>query len=628
MNADLPQNAPASAPLAAERPKRNAPMRDMFARAFRRPLTIVGAVLLLLLIGSAIFAEVLSPYTPSEIAGMPLLPPFSEGYLLGTDNLGRDTLTRVLHGSRMSLAVGVFGAGMGIAIGIVIGSIAGYFGGWIDTLLMRIAELFQIIPALIVALVAAALFGGSMQLVILVIGLTFWPDTARIVRAQILTLKERHFVEAAKVAGFSPGRIIVSDVLPNALPPVIVQAALLVGWAILVEAGLSFLGVGDVNVPTWGQMLSAAQVSLSQSPWLSIIPGVAVVLSVLAFNFLADGLNRALNPRRLSVAVDYRKLSEAREAKAATAASASNTDVLGIDAAGTGAAGDVASSTDESSTDESNADAPGADALLRVRDLVFNFTVNGREVNAVNGVSFHVNRGECVGIVGESGSGKSTIGRVLAQLLPPVEVTRFEGTATLNGDDLLGLSGRRSAQLQRDGIAMVFQDPMSHLNPTMKIGAQIEEAIDEPLSKPEMRVRIDELLERVDLPKQLGVPDRYPHQLSGGQRQRAMIALALAMKPKLLIADEPTTALDASVQAQVVETLLKLHRDEGLSILLISHDFGLIANMAERVYVMRAGRFVESAEVVELFDHPQHDYTKTLLAAVPGFAATQKGESA
>lgn len=613
MTASLPENTPQQAPLAAQPSKRVSPMRDMIVRAYRRPLTIVGTVLLALLLFSAIFADVISPYTPTEIAGAPLLPPFADGYLLGTDNLGRDTLTRVLHGSRMSLAVGVFGAGMGIVIGIIMGALAGYFGGWLDTLLMRIAELFQIIPALIVALVAAALFGGSMQLVILVIGLTFWPDTARIVRAQILTLKERHFVEAAKVAGFSPWRIISSDVLPNALPPVIVQAALLIGWAILVEAGLSFLGVGDVNMPTWGQMLSAAQVSLSQSPWLSIIPGIAVVLSVLGFNFVADGLNSALNPRRLSVGINHRKLYAAREA--ALRAEGESLEAELPSTAHGETETQIAHATDER----------GESPLLIVNDLVFNFSVQGRAVNAVNGVSFHVNRGECVGIVGESGSGKSTIGRVLAQLLPPVEVTRFEGRAALDGEDLLGLSGKRSERVQRDGIAMVFQDPMSHLNPTMKIGEQIEEALTEQLTQSEVRARIDELLERVDLPKSLGVPDRYPHQLSGGQRQRAMIALALAMRPKLLIADEPTTALDASVQAQVVETLLKLHHDEGLSILLISHDFGLIANMAERVYVMKQGEFVESADVIELFDNPQHEYTKSLLAAVPGFDSARHG---
>ncbi len=586
------------------------PSLELLKRAFKNPLTIIGAALLVVLVLTAIFADVLAPYKPTEIAGFPLLPPFSDGFLLGTDNLGRDTLSRVMLGSRMSLAVGVFGAGMGILIGIVIGSIAGYFGGWLDTLLMRVAELFQIIPALIIALVAAALFGGSMQLVILVIGFTFWPDTARIVRAQILTLKERHFIEAAKVAGFKSRRIILSDLLPNALPPVIVQAALLVGWAILVEAGLSFLGVGDVNIPTWGQMLSSAQVSLSQSPWLSIIPGLAVVLSVLGFNFVADGFNSALNPRRLAVEVDYRKLNAERVRKLKSAGEGVTAEVQTVES-------QYAHETDERS---------GIPQLI-VDDLVFNFKVGGREVRAVNGVSFHVNRGECVGIVGESGSGKSTIGRVLAQLLPPVEVSRFEGRASLDGEDLLGLSGLKADRVRRDGISMVFQDPMSHLNPTMKVGAQIEEAFGGTISGAEARERIDELLERVDLPRAMNVADRYPHQLSGGQRQRAMIALALAMKPKLLIADEPTTALDASVQASVVETLLKLHHEEGLSILLISHDFGLIANMAERVYVMRQGKFVESADVIELFDNPKHDYTKSLLAAVPGFKANQGTEA-
>ncbi|MAT04615.1 MAG: ABC transporter permease [Acidimicrobiaceae bacterium] len=266
----------------------------LLARLLRSPRGLFGLVTIVLLVLLAIFAEWLAPANPNELVGAPLQPPFSDGTILGTDDIGRDVFSNLVIASRASLRVGVLAAALAVLIGTVVGSIAGYFGGVVDAFLMRIAEMFQVVPGFAFAIVMAAVFDASINAVAVIIALTAWSQVARIVRAQFLSLRSREFVQAASVAGFSSRHIIASEVLPNALPPVLVQVALDVGTAILMEAGLSFLGVGDPNVPTWGQMLNSAQIFLGQAWWLSVFPGAAILLTVVAFNMLADGLNEAL----------------------------------------------------------------------------------------------------------------------------------------------------------------------------------------------------------------------------------------------------------------------------------------------------------------------------------------------
>ena len=252
--------------------------------------------------------------------------------------------------------------------------------------------------------------------------------------------------------------------------------------------------------------------------------------------------------------------------------------------------------------------------LLSVRNLKVHMRVGDTVVRAVDGIDFSVGEGESIGIVGESGSGKSTLARAILKLLPNVELAAFQGEVYFRGKDLTRISESALRDLRRHrGFSMIFQDPLGYLNPTKRVGAQVAEAIGGKSLVP-IGSRVQQLLAEAGLPSPSQVVRRFPHELSGGMRQRVMIAMALASEPALLVADEPTTALDATVQLQVLETLRRLHRDRKMAMIIISHDLGVIAELCDRVYVMRAGKVIESGDIVEVLENPKHPYTAQLVA--------------
>jgi|GEM_PF-130096 len=257
---------------------------------------IFSLVLILLLTFMAILAPVLAPYDPSAIAGPALAPPFGH-FVFGTDAIGSDVLSNFIYGAQVSLLVGAASGLIALVLGCVFGGLAGYLGGFVDAVLMRIAELFMVIPTLILAVVAVALIGENLLYIIVIIALSLWPQEARIARSQFLTLRERDFVQGARVHGFRWPHIVFKEILPNAIAPVIVQVSLDAGSAILLYAGLCFLGLGDPALPSWGTMLTNAQSYLTADPWLSVFPGVGILVAVLAFNFLGHALNEVMNPR-------------------------------------------------------------------------------------------------------------------------------------------------------------------------------------------------------------------------------------------------------------------------------------------------------------------------------------------
>jgi peptide/nickel transport system permease protein len=257
---------------------------------------VIGLGIIILFSLTAIIAP-LSPYHPLQIGVGPSFHPPSYQYLFGTDNLGRDVLTRVAYGAQIALTVGLIAAFISTLLGILSGAIAGYFGGWIDDLLMRITDFFLVIPRFFLALVVVAVFGASLLNIIIIIGVLPWPSTARLVRAEFLTLRERQFVDALRIQGASNLRIIFREILPNAMPPIIVMATIQVASAIVTEAGLSFLGLGIQNVASWGYMLSDAQSSLREAWWMAFFPGACIFLTAMSLNFIGDSLNEALNPR-------------------------------------------------------------------------------------------------------------------------------------------------------------------------------------------------------------------------------------------------------------------------------------------------------------------------------------------
>lgn len=268
-----------------------------FWRRYRRNhAAMFGLVVVVAFLLLAFFGPLLAPADPFSVGQETLRPP-QGGFLMGTDSLGRDTLSQFIYGSRVSLGVGFLAAGLGMVIGIVMGSISGYYGGRVDSFLMRITEAFQVMPTFILALVVVAILGSGLDRVIIVIGVLSWPSAARVIRSQFLSLKQHEFVEAARSVGMRPRSIIFGEILPNALPPAIVILSLDVAQAILFEAGLSFLGVGDPDVMSWGTMLHEAQRFLAQAWWLAVFPGAAIFLVVLGFNLVGDGISEAQDPR-------------------------------------------------------------------------------------------------------------------------------------------------------------------------------------------------------------------------------------------------------------------------------------------------------------------------------------------
>ena len=245
----------------------------------------------------AALAPVFYPASPWDMAGAPFRPPGARGFLLGSDMLGRDIASGIMHGARVSLLIGAVAALVAVSIGVSIGATAGYYGGRIDDALMRVTEFFQTIPNFILLIVLVALFTPSVASIVVAIGLVSWPPVARIVRGEFLSLRAREFVQAAILVGESDLRIIATQILPNALSPIIVSASLLVATSILLESALSFLGLGDPNLMSWGYMIGAARTVIRRAWWMSVFPGLAIVLTVLALNLIGDGLNDALNPR-------------------------------------------------------------------------------------------------------------------------------------------------------------------------------------------------------------------------------------------------------------------------------------------------------------------------------------------
>ncbi|MFG6583242.1 ABC transporter permease [Sulfitobacter sp. 1A12779] len=259
---------------------------------------VIGLVILTFVIAAAILAPILFPQSPWKMVQRPFLPPFTQdGLLLGTDALGRDVMAGLAHGAYVSLLVGLVSTIVALAIGVPVGAAAGYFAGRIDDALMRFAEFFQTIPSFALAIVLLAIFQPSLTFVIIAISIVSWPPVARLVRGEVLSLRTREFVEAASLSGLGNLQIITRHILPNALPPIIVLASLMVAQAILLESSLSFLGLGDPNIMSWGYMIGAARTVIRTAWWLSFLPGMAILLTVLALNLIGEGLNDALNPR-------------------------------------------------------------------------------------------------------------------------------------------------------------------------------------------------------------------------------------------------------------------------------------------------------------------------------------------
>ncbi|GJD98508.1 Vitamin B12 import ATP-binding protein BtuD [Methylobacterium isbiliense] len=566
-------------------------MRALAARLLENRLAAGGLAVMAVVGAVALAAPLLPLADPNATApAARLLPPFTPGAWLGTDALGRDLLARLVWGTRVSLAVGLAAALLAALVGSAIGLAAGFLGGRTETILMRVIDVLMAFPYLLLALAVVAALGPGLLNALYAVVVANIPFFARTVRGAAAALRGRDFVEAARLSGMGETRILLTEVLPNVMPVIVITASTTVGWMILETAGLSFLGLGSQPPQAdLGAMLGEGRKVLITAPAVAAVPGLVVFLIVMSLNLIGDGLRDALDPR-----------------------------LRGGTPGRPGAATRVAPGL-----------APAAPAEgLAVRDLTVAFARPEGAADAVRGVSLAVAPGECLGLVGESGSGKSVTAHAVTRLVASPPGLIRGGTIAFRDDDLLALPPEGLRRLRGRRIAYVFQDPLTTLHPLMRVGDQVAEAIrvHRVLPARAARTRTRDLFAAVMLPEPETIGLAYPHELSGGQRQRVAIAMALANDPDLIVADEPTTALDVTVQAEILDLLDRLRRERHLAILFISHDVGVVRRICDRVAVMQGGRIVEEGETRALLAAPRHPVTRGLIAAMPVLGRRRSAE--
>lgn len=552
---------------------------------------------------AAVFAPVLVPFGPLE-TGTPAQPP-GGAHPLGTDAIGRDILSRVLHGARSSLLLGLMATGAALAVAAVLGSVAATAGKVISEVLMRILDIVMSFPGIALAAVFVAVFGNSLPVLIFAIAFLYVPQLSRVVRANVLAQFGEDYVAASRVMGAPVSWILVRHVARNCLAPIMVFATILVADAIVFEASLSFINAGiKPPDPSWGNILAdGKQLLLSGQWWPTFFPGLAILLTVLSLNILAEGLTDAMaspRPRPRTEVPAEQAQAPADAPVLGTVSRYTAQHVLEDSLAALRQA--------ESQRSDRLVYAAKAAPLLEVENLSIAFPAAHGDVDIVERVSFTVRPGETMGLVGESGCGKSITAMAIMGLLPPN--ARVTGAVRFEGRDLLELGPKERNALRGHEMAMVYQDALSSLNPSMLISSQLHQ-----LTRRGGKRSAEELLELVGLDPGRTLKS-YPHELSGGQRQRVLIAMALTRNARLVIADEPTTALDVTVQKQVIELLNTLREQLGFAMVFVSHDLALVAQVAHRITVMYAGQVVEQGATSEVLEDPRHEYTRGLLGSV------------
>jgi peptide/nickel transport system permease protein len=582
--------------------------QNVFGTRQRRVLAFCAALIGFLVIAAVVGPMLVGRGPNDQDLSQALLVP-GQGAWLGTDELGRDLLARLLSGLRISFAVAALALVIQLVIGTPLGMLAGYFRGPIDALVMRTADAAFALPFYLLAIVLGSVVrafsaDGSgaagrtiatlnertsgLLGVVVALAIVFTPLQARLVRGFVMEIAAQDYIRSARAAGCSHLRVLVTHVLPHAIGPALVIAFLNVPTAIVVEAGVSILGLG-VAPPTasLGSLLQSGAAAITSFPHLLMVPAISLGVLVLITNAVADTLQFQLGP------------------------DVSDRDLQPVIS--------VPPVVRDARLDPTDDVAP----LLDVRDLVVAFPTRGDPLVAVGGVDLRIEPGERVAIVGESGSGKSTLVRAIIGLVPPPgKVVR--GSIMFGGQELRDATAENLSEIRGGEIGVVFQNALSALDPMRSIGRQIVDVVlrHTPTTRTDAKRRAEELLRVVGMPEPRQLARAYPHELSGGQRQRVMIAIALAGDPALIIADEPTTALDVTIQAQVLDLLVSLTQNAGVSLLLVSHDLGLVAEYCDRIVVMRDGVVVERLSVEDLSDRAQHEYTRSLVSAVHDLSVT------
>lgn len=545
---------------------------SLLRRTLRDPVAVGCLVVLGLVAVVSLAAPLLTSYAPDHSNLADTLAPRSAAHPLGGDGVGRDVLARLLYGGRTSLVGGALAVLVAFAVGTPLGLVSGYYRGWFDAVSGWTVNVIMAVPAIIVMLVVMAAVSQDLDVAMIVLGVIMAPMVFRLIRASVLAVREELYVDAARVSGLGDARIMRRHILPVVVAPSVIQATQVFAVAIGIQAGLAFLGLGKASQASWGAMLNDAFTNVYNAPVLLVWPGLAMGLTILASSMLGNAVRDALGVAEPPVA-RRRRRRPARTAPAPTG------------------------------------EMP-ADRLLTVSGL----RVAYGEKTVVGGVDLTVARGEVLGLVGESGSGKSQTAFSVLGLLPDEADVTADGLV-FDGKELLNLDAAGLNALRGRGIGYIPQEPMSNLDPCFRIGSQLVEPMRRHLrlSRAEARTKALELLARVGIPDPERVFRSYPHQISGGMAQRVLIAGAVSCDPRLLIADEPTTALDVTVQAEVLDLMRSLQQERGMGMILVTHDFGVVADICDRVAVMQRGRIVETAPAARIFAAPEHEYTRMLL---------------
>ncbi|MFD4752664.1 dipeptide/oligopeptide/nickel ABC transporter permease/ATP-binding protein [Streptomyces sp. NPDC058426] len=552
-------------------------------RLARHPLGAGSAVLLLLIVLAVLLAPLLTSADPSASSLSGAFAHPGAGHPLGLDSAGRDILARLLYGGRETLGGAALSLVIALVLGVPAGLYAGYRGGLFDAVAGWFVNLVMALPAMVVLLAGRAILGPRVWVLMVVLGVLVAPSFFRLVRGIVADVRGELYVDAARVSGLSDRRIVARHVLVVVRAPLIIQLALVAGLAIGLQAGLEFLGIGSGSSPTWGAMLDEAFKNIQRAPVLMLWPGLALGLTSGALVLLAAALRDVLEDRGTTRGGRTTKRATAPLPEPAPSAAPTERG-----------------------------------ALLSLRDLAVAYTLpDGTTKEVVHGIDLDLAPGEILGLVGESGSGKTQTAFSVLGILPDGgTVTR--GSVTVAGAEIVGLPEKRHRALRGSVVAYVPQEPMSNLDPAFTIGSQLVEPLRTVLGlhRAEARTRALDLLRAVEIPDPERAFRAYPHEISGGMAQRVLIAGAMSCDPRLLIADEPTTALDVRVQAEILALLRRLREERGLGILLVTHNLGVVADLCDRVAVMSGGRLVETGTAEQVLHAPRDPCTRALLDAV------------
>jgi peptide/nickel transport system permease protein len=540
---------------------------------------LTGIVLLTIIFIFSTIGSLVSAFDPLQTAPAIRLKDPNILHWMGTDDVGRDVFARVICGIRISIIIGLTVTLISGLVGTIAGINAAYYP-ITSKFIMRVVDSIMAFPTIILAIVLAGIMGASMRNIIVVLSISYFPMIVRVVRNATAEVLATEYVESVEVLGKPDTYIILRYIVPNIASPLVVQMTYTFAMAILNESILSFLGVGiQIPTPSLGGMVADGRNYISIAPWIICFPGLMITWLVLSLDLLGNGLREIMDPKHIQC--DYQK----------------NVDIG--KSSGSGIASDVTKQ-----------------GLLRIENLSVVATDEKQTTELVSGVSLTVQNGETMGLIGESGCGKSITAMSVLKLTEP-NVYIDKGRIDWRNISLSGLSEKGLRKICGKEIGMVFQEPMTSLNPFFTIKQQLAAPIKLhlDLGKTDIHNRCIRLMQDVGIKDPEKTLKSYPHELSGGMCQRVAIAIAISCNPKLLIADEPTTALDVTIQAQILGILKKQISTNNMALLIISHDIGVIASLAENITVMYGGEVVEQDTKDNIIRQASHPYTKNLITA-------------